>query len=60
MENYFRVKGAEVMQNCLEQAQQGKYEEARATLAQTVKDIEASTKVNKEKIASLVKDLNRS
>lgn len=59
IENYLRVKAAEAIEENMKKADQQQYEEAQKGIDNMITYIQSNTKARKEKMDSLVQDLNQ-
>lgn len=57
IENYLRVKAADVIEENMKKAEQQKYEEAQQGIEEMIQSIQHNPRARKEKMESLVNDL---
>lgn len=57
IENYLRVKAAEAIEENMKKAEENRFEEAQIGIDNMIQNIQQSKKARKEKMESLVNDL---
>ncbi|KRX10214.1 hypothetical protein PPERSA_10880 [Pseudocohnilembus persalinus] len=58
--NYLRVRGADVIQQCMQKAEQGQYEEGQKLIKNIQVDIDKARPENRKKLQMLYNDLQES